>query len=349
MPGSCAYRRTAASWRSACRRRANSRRPSPPCTSSARTRCPCGCRRRTADSCSVRRRTTSSPCRHSSVTFAGVLAATTGSVMLLSPLRRLCYGAAPIRFGRSLGNGPLACKRAGRGIRAERFPMTGPQEAAYDPARQPARLLRRRRSCDPDRRARASSATARRSMSATRSCTTATSSRASRPRARSSSTSSTRCPDDRPGGVLRPWRAEGGAGRGRRAATCSYLDATCPLVSKVHREAERQLEAGRTRRPDRPCRPSRGDRHHGPAARRRGAAGRDRGARPRRSTSPDPPNLAYVTQTTLSVDDTAEIVAALRRALSRHRGPEDGGHLLRHHQPAGRGQGDRPSAATRWW
>jgi hypothetical protein len=27
----------------------------------------------------------------------GALAATTGSVMLLSPLRRLCYGAAPIR------------------------------------------------------------------------------------------------------------------------------------------------------------------------------------------------------------------------------------------------------------
>src|SRR5215813_3812227 len=42
----------------------------------------------------------------------GALAATTGSVMLLSPLRRLCYGAAPIRCVWSLGNGPLGCKQA---------------------------------------------------------------------------------------------------------------------------------------------------------------------------------------------------------------------------------------------
>ena len=43
------------------------------------------------------------------------------------------------------------------------------------------------------------------------------------------------------------------------------LDATCPLVSKVHREAERH--SGRPPHPpDRPRRPSRGDRHHGPGA-----------------------------------------------------------------------------------
>src|SRR5260370_7652806 len=53
----------------------------------------------------------------------GALAATTGSVMLLSPLRRLCYGAAPIRCSRSLGNGPLACKRAGLMLH-DRFLMT---------------------------------------------------------------------------------------------------------------------------------------------------------------------------------------------------------------------------------
>ena len=57
--------------------------------------------------------------------------------------------------------------------------------------------------------------------------------------------------------------------------------------------------------------------------------------------------LAYITQTTLSVDDTAEIVAILKAALPRHRRPAQGGHLLRHHQPAGGGQGDRRRAATR--
>ena len=37
---------------------------------------------------------------------------------------------------------------------------------------------------------------------------------------------------------------------------------------------------------------------------------------------PDPHNLAYVTQTTLSVDDTAEIVAALRRRFPAIQGPQ---------------------------
>ena len=42
---------------------------------------------------------------------------------------------------------------------------------------------------------------------------------------------------------------------------------------------------------------------------------------PRRSSRATPSNLAYVTQTTLSVDDTAEIVAALKRALPDIVGP----------------------------
>src|SRR5215813_8842441 len=44
--------------------------------------------------------------------------------MLLSPLRRLCYGAAPIRLRWSLGNGLLACKRAGPRTPAEACRMT---------------------------------------------------------------------------------------------------------------------------------------------------------------------------------------------------------------------------------
>ena len=50
---------------------------------------------------------------------------------------------------------------------------------------------------------------------------------------------------------------------------------------------------------------------------------------------PDEANLAFVTQTTLSIDDTAEIVAALKARFSRHRWPASAGHLLRHHQPSG--------------
>ncbi len=129
-----------------------------------------------------------------------------------------------------------------------------------------------------------------------------------------------------------------------------YVDATCPLVSKVHIEAA----APRRERPaddhDRPRRPPRDGRHHGPTARGRGAAGRNRRRTWPVCTSRDPARLAFVTQTTLSVDDTADIVAALQAALSRHRRPAQGRHLLRHHQPAGSGQGDGAASAMRcWW
>ena len=39
--------------------------------------------------------------------------------------------------------------------------------------------------------------------------------------------------------VLRPWRAQIGSGGGNARRGLVYLDATCPLVSKVHMEAER--------------------------------------------------------------------------------------------------------------
>ena len=101
-----------------------------------------------------------------------------------------------------------------------------------------------------------------------------------------------------------------------------YVDATCPLVSKVHREAERHAPVGPHRRADRPCRPSRGDRHDGPAAAGRGAAGRGRGAGRDARGAPIRENLAYATQTTLSVDDTTGIVAALRRRFPAIQGPK---------------------------
>ena len=91
----------------------------------------------------------------------------------------------------------------------------------------------------------------------------------------------------------------------------AYLDATCPLVSKVHRQAERLVAAGR----------------HIVFI---GHAGHPEvigtfGQVPEGSMSlvetladatafepKDRANLAFLTQTTLSVDDTAEIVAALQ-------------------------------------
>jgi 4-hydroxy-3-methylbut-2-enyl diphosphate reductase len=95
-----------------------------------------------------------------------------------------------------------------------------------------------------------------------------------------------------------------------------YVDATCPLVSKVHREAERHHKVG----------------HHIVLI---GHAGHPEvigtmGQLPTGSITlvespqdaeevevPDPANLAYITQTTLSVDDTAEVIEVLRRRFPK--------------------------------
>ena len=92
----------------------------------------------------------------------------------------------------------------------------------------------------------------------------------------------------------------------------AYLDATCPLVSKVHKQAERQVEAGRhivfvghAGHPE-----VIGTFGQVPA----GAMSLVETVADVDALSPaDPENLAFLTQTTLSVDDTAEIVDALHR------------------------------------
>jgi 4-hydroxy-3-methylbut-2-enyl diphosphate reductase len=90
----------------------------------------------------------------------------------------------------------------------------------------------------------------------------------------------------------------------------TWLDATCPLVSKVHRQAERLVAAGR---------------HiifvgHAGHPEVIGTFGQvpagsmtlvETPADVARLDPPNPDALAFLTQTTLSVDDTAEIVAAL--------------------------------------
>jgi 4-hydroxy-3-methylbut-2-en-1-yl diphosphate reductase len=90
----------------------------------------------------------------------------------------------------------------------------------------------------------------------------------------------------------------------------SYLDATCPLVSKVHRQAERQVEAGRHII-------FIGHKGHPEVIGTfgqvpEGTISLIETADDARSFAPaDAENLAYLTQTTLSVDDTAEIIAIL--------------------------------------
>ena len=99
-----------------------------------------------------------------------------------------------------------------------------------------------------------------------------------------------------------------------------YLDATCPLVSKVHVEANRHFDEGR---------------HilmigHEGHPEVEGTLGQlPEGAitlvetveDAQRVSPPDPDKLAYVTQTTLSLDDTVEIVNALTRRFPAIRGP----------------------------
>jgi 4-hydroxy-3-methylbut-2-en-1-yl diphosphate reductase len=101
----------------------------------------------------------------------------------------------------------------------------------------------------------------------------------------------------------------------------TYLDATCPLVSKVHRQAERLAEQGR---------------HilfvgHAGHPEVIGTFGQlPDGAMTLVETAEDaeavavadPGQLGFLTQTTLSVEDTAEIVAVLQRRFPAIVGPK---------------------------
>ena len=126
-------------------------------------------------------------------------------------------------------------------------------------------------------------------------------------------------PDDRPvvfsaHGVPKAVPAEAS----RRSLT--FVDATCPLVSKVHRQAERLIADGR---------------HilfigHNGHPEVIGTFGQVPAGSmtlvetledAERVAVSDPSALAFLTQTTLSVDDTAEIVAALKRRFPEIQAP----------------------------
>ena len=127
------------------------------------------------------------------------------------------------------------------------------------------------------------------------------------------------CPDDRPvifsaHGVPKSVPAEASARQ------MLYVDATCPLVSKVHIEAERHAEAGLQIIMI-------GHAGHPETV---GTMGQLAEGEVLLVETPadvpalavrDPQKLAFVTQTTLSVDDTADIVAALQARFPAIKGP----------------------------
>ena len=127
------------------------------------------------------------------------------------------------------------------------------------------------------------------------------------------------CPPDRPV-IFSAHGVPKSVPAAARAREMVYVDATCPLVSKVHIEAARHHEnglqmvmIGHAGHPETVG--TMGQLPEGEVLLVEEAADVERLA-PR-----DPERLAYITQTTLSVDDTAEVVAALKARFPAIVGP----------------------------
>ena len=127
------------------------------------------------------------------------------------------------------------------------------------------------------------------------------------------------CPDDRPV-IFSAHGVPKSVPSAAQARNMTYVDATCPLVSKVHIEAERHHEAGLQM-------VMIGHAGHPETVGTMGQLPEGEvllvetvedvaGITPR-----DPAKLAFITQTTLSVDDTAGIVAALQARFPAIVGP----------------------------
>ncbi|GAB4265149.1 MAG: 4-hydroxy-3-methylbut-2-enyl diphosphate reductase [Pararhodobacter sp.] len=127
------------------------------------------------------------------------------------------------------------------------------------------------------------------------------------------------CPDDRPV-IFSAHGVPKSVPSAARARNMTYVDATCPLVSKVHIEAERHAENGLQM-------VMIGHAGHPETI---GTMGQlpegevllvETPADVATLAPRDPGKLAFITQTTLSVDDTAEIVAALKARFPDIVGP----------------------------
>ena len=127
------------------------------------------------------------------------------------------------------------------------------------------------------------------------------------------------CPDDRPV-VFSAHGVPKSVPAAAQAREMVYVDATCPLVSKVHIEAARHADAGLQM-------VMIGHAGHPETV---GTMGQLPEGEVLLVETPDdvagldvrdPEKLAYITQTTLSVDDTAEVVAALNARFPAIVGP----------------------------
>ena len=111
------------------------------------------------------------------------------------------------------------------------------------------------------------------------------------------------------------------------------IDATCPLVTKVHLEAVRYAKRRLHDRADRPRRARRSDRHDGRSARgdRAGRVARGRGdARSCRRAQSRLPDADDAQRRRRQPDHRPA-----EAAVPAHRGPAEGRHLLRHAEPPG--------------
>ena len=127
------------------------------------------------------------------------------------------------------------------------------------------------------------------------------------------------CPDDRPV-IFSAHGVPKSVPNAAQARNMIYVDATCPLVSKVHFEAERHSEnglqmimIGHAGHPE--TIGTMGQLPDGEVLLVESEADVEAVA------VRDPDRLAYITQTTLSVDDTAGVVAALQRRFPNIVGP----------------------------
>ncbi|MEM6941692.1 MAG: 4-hydroxy-3-methylbut-2-enyl diphosphate reductase [Pseudomonadota bacterium] len=127
------------------------------------------------------------------------------------------------------------------------------------------------------------------------------------------------CPDDRPV-IFSAHGVPKSVPNAAQARNMVYVDATCPLVTKVHSEAQRHAKKGLQM-------VMIGHEGHPETV---GTMGQLPEGEVLLVETPedvaslnvrDPGQLAYVTQTTLSIDDTADIVAALRARFPAIQGP----------------------------
>ena len=118
-----------------------------------------------------------------------------------------------------------------------------------------------------------------------------------------------------------------------KAKNLKVIDATCPLVTKVHLEAVKYAREGYTI-------VLIGHKGHEEVVGTMGEAPQHMVLISSREEvgqlqPPDPNRIAYLTQTTLSLDETREIIAALRERFPEHRRSTVRRHLLCHSEPPG--------------